>query len=104
MGSAGVLILMTLVSVAVIVWFRRHRAFTQESPWTTVIAPGIATVAMGCLVVFALTNFDLVAGASSANGALLAALLASFLAGLVVAAVMKARRPEDFLKLGGTDR
>jgi amino acid transporter len=104
LGNAGVFILMALVSVAVVVWFRRNTPTTRQGAWATLVAPSIAATAMTCLVVFALVNFDLVVGDSSANGLLLAALAASFGAGLIVAAVMKARRPDDFLKLGGADR
>lgn len=104
LGNAGVFILMALVSVAVVVWFRRHGAGTGQSQWATLIAPSIAAVAMTCLVVFALANFDLVVGASSANVALLAVLGASFAAGLIVAAVMKARRPHAYAALGGANR
>lgn len=104
LGNAGVFILMALVSVAVVVWFRRHGTDTGQSRWATLIAPSIAAVAMTCLVVFALANFDLVVGASSANVVLLAVLGASFVGGLIVAAVMKARRPNDFANLGGAGR
>lgn len=104
LGNAGVFILMALVSVAVVVWFRRHGAGTGQSLWATLVAPAISAAAMTCLVVFALTNFDLVVGASSANAILLAILAVAFVAGLIVAAVMKARRPEDFAKLGSAGR
>ena len=103
-GNAGVFILMALVSVAVVVWFRRHGRDKGENIWATLVAPTIAAIAMTALVVFALANFDLVAGASSSNWILLVVLAASFLAGLVIALVMKVRRPADFDRLGGTDR
>ncbi|WP_173009959.1 APC family permease [Mycolicibacterium sp. P9-64] len=104
LGNAGVFILMALVSVAVVVFFRRHPTTTPHNTWATMVAPSIAAIAMTSLVAFALANFDLVVGASSANTLLLAVLATSFSAGLVVAAVMKARRPAAFLKLGGVGR
>ena len=59
---------------------------------------------MSGLVGFALANFDLVAGESDANTVLLLVLAGSFIAGLITAAVMKAKRPAAFQRLGGTDR
>lgn len=104
LGSAGVFILMALVSVAVVAWFRRHGKEADEGVWTTLIAPLISTVAMFALVVFALANFELVVGESDANFILQLVLAASFGAGLVTAAVMKVRRPADFERLGGAGR
>ncbi|MEN2509875.1 APC family permease [Gordonia polyisoprenivorans] len=104
LGNAGVFILMALVSVAVVVWFRRHGREKGERLWATTIAPSISAIAMISLVGFALFNFDLVAGESSSNWILLLVLAGSFVAGLIVATVVKIRRPEQFLRLGGIDR
>lgn len=104
LGNAGVFILMALVSVAVVVFFRRHNHNEHETLWATTIAPALAAVAMSALVIFALSNFDLVVGASSANYILLIVLGASFVVGLLIAAIMKARRPDDFAQLGGANR
>jgi amino acid transporter len=104
LGNAGVFILMALVSAAVVVWFRKNRGATAEGTWSTIIAPSISTVAMVALVTFALLNFDLVVGASSANVLLLGVLAASFVAGLTVALVMRARRPSNYARLGGAGR
>jgi amino acid transporter len=104
LGNAGVFILMALVSIAVVVFFRGHERRQDESRWSTTIAPALAAVAMFALVIFALSNFDLVVGSSSANFILLIVLAASFVIGLVIAAVMKARRPADFELLGGAGR
>jgi hypothetical protein len=59
---------------------------------------------MFSLVVFALANFDLIVGASSANFVLLIVLAASFVIGLVIAAEMTRRRPADYELLGGAGR
>ncbi|MFC9550208.1 APC family permease [Rhodococcus sp. NPDC056960] len=104
LGNAGVFILMALVSVAVVAWFRRNGKDTGEGAWATLVAPTISAVAMTALVTFALANFELVAGESDSNSILLAVLGAAFVAGLVTAAVMKAKRPADFERLGGQDR
>jgi amino acid transporter len=104
LGSAGVFILMALVSVAVVAWFRRHGRDKGDRVWATFVAPAVSAVAMTALVVFAFANFDLVAGASSSNWILQVVLAASFVTGLVVAALMKAKRPADFQRLGGADR
>jgi amino acid transporter len=104
LGNAGVFILMALVSVAVVTFFARHPRRSDETLWATTIAPVLAAVAMFALVIFALSNFDLVVGASSANFVLLIALAASFAIGLIIAAWMKRRRPETFELLGGAGR
>ncbi|OMB79428.1 hypothetical protein A5743_13635 [Mycolicibacterium conceptionense] len=104
LGNAGVFILMALVSVAVVVFFARHKRRGNETLWATAIAPAIAAIAMFALVIFALSNFDLVVGASSANVLLLGVLAGSFLIGLIVAARLKASRPHDFALLGGAGR
>ncbi|KUI31710.1 APC family permease [Mycobacterium sp. GA-2829] len=104
LGNAGVFILMALVSVAVVAFFARHDRRADESRWATTIAPAVSAVAMFALVLFALSNFDLVVGASSANVILLGALTAAFVVGLLVAAWMKKRRPDDFALLGGAGR
>jgi amino acid transporter len=84
LGGAGVLVLMVLVSVAVIVWFARHRGRHGLSPWSTVIAPSVAAVALTALVTFALGNFDLVAGSQGAVWVLLAIVIAAFSAGAII--------------------
>lgn len=104
LGNAGVFVLMALVSIAVVVWFRRKGTDTGERTWSTLIAPLISAIVMSGLVGFALANFDLVAGESDANTVLLLVLAGSFIAGLITAAVMKAKRPAAFQRLGGTDR
>lgn len=104
LGNAGVFILMALVSVAVVVFFRRHERSQHENLWATLIAPALAAIAMFALVTFALANFDLVVGESSANFVLLIVLAGSFVIGLAVAMHMKARRPADYQLLGGAGR
>lgn len=104
LGNAGVFVLMTLVSAAVVVWFRRNRTVRQESVWVTTVAPGVSAVALTALLVFALLNFNLVAGDADGNTVLLLALASAFVIGFVVASVIKVRRPNDFHRLGGADR
>ncbi|MEE6165487.1 MULTISPECIES: APC family permease [unclassified Mycolicibacterium] len=104
LGNAGVFILMALVSVAVVVFFARHERRSDETVWATTIAPALAAVALFALVIFALSNFDLVVGSSSANMVLLSVLAASFLIGVVIAAWMRSRRPAAFELLGGAGR
>jgi hypothetical protein len=104
LGNAGVFILMALVSVAVVVFFARHDRRSDETLWATTVAPALAAVAIFALVTFALSNFDLVVGSSSANVVLLSVLAASFLIGVVIAAWMRSRRPAAFELLGGAGR
>lgn len=103
LGNAGIFTLMALVSIAVVVWFQRNGK-QGAGVWATLVAPLISAIAMVALVGFALANFDLVAGDAAGNQILLVLLGASFVAGLVLAAYLKARRPAAFRRLGGTDR
>ncbi|GAA2233697.1 APC family permease [Herbiconiux moechotypicola] len=66
------LILMCATSIAVIVYFRVHQ---RRAPlWATVIAPVIALLGLGAIVVLAFTNLDLLSG-SPASSIFLIALL-----------------------------
>lgn len=100
LGNLGIFFLMALVSIAVIAWFRRTSA-PRAKLWVTTIAPVISAAALIWLVIFSVSNFDLVVGGQPGeNLGLLVVLGASFTAGLVVAAILRSRKPDIYQRLG----
>ncbi|MFY1637750.1 APC family permease [Solwaraspora sp. WMMB335] len=100
-GGLGVLILMTATSLAVIGYFARHRRV--ESAWRRWIAPGMATTALGGILIGTVTSFGDLLGLPDASplrwwfptGYALAAL-----AGVGWALWLRASRPATFGAIG----
>ena len=61
-GSVGIILLQTLCSVAVFVFFRRNNV--DKRPWNTLIAPILGIIGLVGLAGLALGNFDLLIGSS----------------------------------------
>lgn len=104
-GSAGVLLLMAVVSLAAIVWFRKVGVPKSENAWKVYIAPAIAFLALAGMVAFGLVRFDLlVGGAPGQYSWLIGVLVGIFVLGCVVALVLKRTSPEVYARLGRRDR
>jgi amino acid transporter len=56
-GGLGVLILMTLASLAVMGFFARHRDTVRESPWRAVVAPFVAALVLTAVLVVTVAEF-----------------------------------------------
>ncbi|MBB5162423.1 APC family permease [Mycobacterium sp. AZCC_0083] len=83
-ASVGIVVLMTLTSAAVVVYFRRTRFDTR--PWHTVIAPSLGFVGLAILSVMTAVNLPLLVGGSDTLAAIIGVLLAgAFLGGAAVA-------------------
>ena len=83
-ASVGIVVLMTLTSAAVIVYFRRTRFDTR--PWNTVIAPALGFIGLAVLSVMTAINLPLLVGGSATLAAVIGVLLAgAFLGGAAVA-------------------
>jgi len=93
----GLVALMALASVAVIVFFRRHK--TGQPLWQTLVAPVIATLGLGAILVMVVVNFGLLVGGDTVSVVMEVIMAAGFIVGLVVALVMRSRRPEAYLEL-----
>jgi amino acid transporter len=94
--------LMLLVSLAVLVYFRRN-ADTGESVWKVVIAPLVSAGCFGWLLYFTASRPDLLLGAGPTP--LLAPILFGvvvllFFAGLGYASWQAVRRPENYWRIG----
>jgi amino acid transporter len=88
-SSVGIIALMTLTSVAVVVYFRRSRADTRT--WHTVVAPGLGLVGLAALLVMTAANLPLLVGGSSTTAAVIGVLLVGTFAGGAVLAALRPR-------------
>lgn len=85
-ASVGIVVLMTLTSAAVVIYFRRTRLDTRL--WHTVIAPGLGFVGLVVLSVMTAVNLPLLVGGSGTLAAVIGVLLSgAFLGGAAVAAL-----------------
>ncbi|MFF7984164.1 APC family permease [Streptomyces sp. NPDC007901] len=100
-GTAGVLVLMALVSLAVWRYFAATGRPAGETAWRVTVAPIIAFVLLAAVVIFAVIRFDLlVGGAPGQNLWMLLVLIAFLAAGSGVAYYMKRNRPDLYAMLG----
>ncbi len=101
MGALGVLILMTVASVAVVVFFTRsaHR----DGFWRTKVAPFLAALALGSILVVTIKQFDTLLGvdpSDSLRWLLPAGYLLAAVVGLVWALVVRTSRPDVYQAIG----
>ncbi|GIF62014.1 amino acid permease [Asanoa ishikariensis] len=100
-GGLGVLFLITLTSLAVLLFFRRDAH--GESTWSRLIAPSVALVALAVVVVLAVANFDALLGVAP-DSALAWAIPAAFvvigLAGAVYGMWLKTSQPDVYAAIG----
>jgi amino acid transporter len=105
LGALGVVVLMTVTSFAVVAFFQR-RPDPALGIYRTVIAPIVAAVLMLVIVVLGVTNFNvLITGSTTAPTdsmaiILPAILLAAGVAGMAVAAWLRAKHPERYAHIG----
>lgn len=101
LGTAGVLILMAIVSLAVFRHFARTGRPSGETVWHVTVAPLIATTILAAVVIFAAVRFDLLVGGAPGENLWMLAVLAAFIAaGCTVAQYMKRNRPDLYAGLG----
>jgi amino acid transporter len=99
-GGFGILLLITITSAAVIVFFARgHRG---ENAWRRVFAPGIATALLLWLSWLAYQNLPTLFGPTAAGPARLLPIivLAVFAAGIVWGLILRAAKPEIYAGIG----
>ena len=72
-ATVGMVLLMLTTSIAVLVYFVRHREQAGGRIWQTGIAPALACVGLLASLWLVLSNFTLVTGGSAALSAVLAA-------------------------------
>ena len=86
-SSVGIVALMTLTSVAVLVFFRRTR--TDRRLWNTVIAPTLGLIGLAVLLFMTVVNLPLLVGGSDTLAVLIGALLVGVFAGGAVVALLR---------------
>ncbi|MET0899627.1 MAG: APC family permease [Mycobacterium sp.] len=94
-ATLGVIVLMVLTSLAVLVFFRKH-SDTTNGMWSTMIAPAISLASLVVVVWLVIKNFGVLVPSPAAANVLLVVLAATFLIGVVVACVFRAKRPAAY--------
>ncbi|WP_329109007.1 APC family permease [Micromonospora sp. NBC_01699] len=105
-GAVGVLVLLTLTSVAVVGFFN-GRTVTAESRWQRLIAPTLATMGLSVVLVVLLADFGtlLAPGTPTYLRALLPALpVLAALLGLLRGVALRSLRPGVYARIGGGTR
>jgi amino acid transporter len=99
-GGFAILVLMFLTGASVIFFFRKNPT-AGASVWHRLIAPSLTVLGMGAVIYLAITHFKLLTGGSTASAAVLQAILwGTFVLGVVVALIYKAKRPDVFERIG----
>ncbi|MFT4220442.1 MAG: APC family permease [Microbacterium sp.] len=94
LGVVALVLLYLVASIAVIAYFRRTRADTRV--WNTLLAPILATVMMGGLLVIMVSNFSVLTAADPVTGAVLLCVIPVVLiVGWALASVSKDRSPVE---------
>ncbi|WP_052074079.1 APC family permease [Rhodococcoides fascians] len=88
-SSVGIVALMTITSVAVLVYFRRSRVDTRL--WNTVVAPLLGLVGLAALLFMTVVNLPLLVGGSSTLAALIGVLLVGVFVGGIAVAMLRPR-------------
>lgn len=93
--------MLVLVSLAVIVYFRRAK--NSGEPWRkTVLSPGIGLAFLLVVLVYAVTNVDQLTGPDNTGFAyvLIAGHFALLLGGIILAGWLKRARPDTYRRIG----
>lgn len=100
LAAVGVVALMTGTSAAVVGYFERHPGGTSR--WQRTIAPGLAVVVLGALVVVLVYNFDALLGdpTSPLRWALPALVFVAAVVGLIWGFVLRSLRPDVYAGIG----
>jgi amino acid transporter len=98
-GAMSLMVLMLFTSIAVIVHFRRPG--NEASAWSGLIAPGLATLGLGVVIILSIAKFNLLLGTPTGLSVLfLLVILAVFVAGIIVANYLKKSRPDIYERIG----
>lgn len=98
LGFLGIMFLWALCSLAITVYLRKNAP--EAGFWKTTAAPLLSFLALSTVVVLVLTNFDVMTGAGTLTNSILIGLAAlSFVAGVIRALYLRARRPSIYAKL-----
>ncbi|MDN7779612.1 APC family permease [Burkholderia orbicola] len=100
-GTAGGLILMTVVNVSCLVWYFREGRFIGAGVFKACVAPGISAVLFVALVVLVGKHFELLVGGEPGQSTwMLYSLCAVQIFGMALAVYFRKAKPEVFRRLG----
>lgn len=96
-ATLGLVALMTLTSVAVILFFRTHNGV--KSLWPMLIAPALAATGLGTVLVLVAANFTVLVTDPVSAWLVAALVVVSYLIGILLAGRIKRVRPATYAKL-----
>jgi len=101
LGTVGLLISLCAVSIAVLVFFLRTRV--ETNPWTTIIAPILATIGMLAVLIIAISNYEIIGSTPESARLMLIAIPVAAILGWIVAEIrLRSGRDLDYsADLGG---
>lgn len=100
-GAAAIILLQTIASVAIFVFFRRSNV--DKRPWNTFIAPLLGVAGLLPFLWYAITGMDvLLGGGGWLQISFTVMLFASLIVGIVGAYIIKARSPQRYAQLNST--
>jgi amino acid transporter len=100
-GAAGIILLQTIASIAIFVFFRRSKV--DKRPWNTFIAPLLGIAGLMPFLWYAVTGMDvLLGGGGWLQFTFTAMLFASLAIGVIGAYVIKVRSPQRYEQLNST--
>ena len=101
LGTVGLLVSLCAVSIAIIVFFARTKV--ETNPWTTLIAPALASIALIAVLILALTNYEILGSTPEWARLLLLLIPGAAILGWIVAEIrLRSGRTLDYAAdLGG---
>lgn len=100
-GAAGIILLQTIASIAIFVFFRRSNV--DKRPWNTFIAPLLGIAGLLPFLWYAVTGMDVLLGGGGWLQITFTTLLfASLAIGVIGAYVIRARAPQQYAQLNST--
>ena len=100
-GAFGLVLLLVMISVAVIGYFRKHQG--EYSAWTRLVAPGLSAITLGIVFVLIVVNFNVLIGStgfSPLSVVLPAIVIVPGIAGVLWGLRLKRERPEIYGGIG----
>lgn len=103
-GVLTVIVLQSITSLAIIIYFNRDGNRQELSTWSTVVAPVLSLVGLGVATYLIVINFDLLSGRTDwVNWLLLSIIPLMFAVGVIRALWMRSNAPDDYAKLTETN-
>lgn len=100
-GGFALLVLMFLTGVSAVVFFRKRPDILDRKAFHMFVAPLLSAISMATVLYLAITHFTAMTGGSMTEAvSYQVALWATFVLGVVMAAVYRVRRPATYLRIG----